>query len=225
MSQVESLTFQDRRIALHRAQKPSAETPTLLLLHGYGADEHDLIGLYPYLPQELDIICVRGKGSTPFGGAAWFDIYQSMDGSLSFNAEQALQAAEEINVLRRQMVAEELIKPGPLILGGFSQGSSISMLATVLDPQDVRALLIMSGRVTENLKDLISDPDSLKDLPVFIGHGSHDQVIPLDFGHQVRDLWANLPVISEYHEYPMAHQVAAEELTDINRWFGTFLQD
>jgi len=220
---VESLSFHDRKIALHRSDRSSQQTPTLLLLHGYGADEHDLMGLYSYLPPELDVICVRGEGETPFGGAAWFDIHQSFDGSLSFDAEQALAAARKINALREIMQAENFIKAGPLILGGFSQGASITMLCTILDPDSPAALLLMSGRVTANLSKLVTTSEALSDLPVFIGHGTMDNVIPIDFGRQVRDFWTELPVRSEYHEYPMGHQVSPEELQDINTWFGSFL--
>lgn len=223
MTAVESQEFQGRKIALHRSPDSVEHAGTLLLLHGYGADEHDLIGLHPYLSPELDIICIRAAGQTPFGGAAWFDITQSMDGSLHFNSEQALDAAQEINRLRREMLSSGFIRPGKLLLGGFSQGASVSMLSTFLQPEGLNGLLIMSGRITDKLAEVSDKSEAIQDLPVFVSHGSHDPVIPIEFGHEVRDFWTNQPARSEYHEYPMAHQIAAEQLVDIKTWLSGIL--
>jgi phospholipase/carboxylesterase len=220
MSTVESLVFRNRNLALHRASDSKA---TLVLLHGYGADEHDLVGLYPNLPDDLDLICVRGSGRTPYGGAAWFDIGMEPDGSLIFNEDQAVVAAQSVAELITGMVSENLLRSRKIIIGGFSQGASIAMLTAALGINEFDGLMILSGRMTENLAQRLSSNSLREHFPVFAAHGVGDPVIPLSFGRAIQDFWSNQMVDFEYHEYEMGHQICMAELEHMNEWLGRFL--
>ena len=57
-----------------------------------------------------------------------------------------------------------------------------------------------------------------KALPIFMAHGSYDPVLPLALGTHARDLLAATGYEVEWHDYPMAHAVCAEEIADIRRW-------
>jgi len=213
---VESLRFRNRALAISRGESPRA---TLLLLHGYGADEYDLMGLAPQLPQSLDLISIRGPGQTPFGGAAWFDIGTTPDGSLVFHEEQALAVAEGLQSLVPALHKAGIIRTESLFLGGFSQGCSIAMLLTALQPEHFRGLLLMSGRMTDSLRETLLLADLAEGFPVFIAHGSEDSVIPLKFGRELRDHWERTGPHSQYREYAMGHEICSRELADINTWF------
>ena len=56
------------------------------------------------------------------------------------------------------------------------------------------------------------------DTPVFLAHGTHDPVIPVDRAVASRDALLALGQPVEWHEYPMQHSVCAPELADLNRW-------
>ena len=73
-----------------------------------------------------------------------------------------------INELQDQKVIPE----SKVILAGFSQGATISNLVTLQNPAIVRSLLIMSGRLTEQIDELLDVSADLKKLPVFAGHGA-----------------------------------------------------
>ena len=74
----------------------------LILLHGYGADMHDLIGLSTWFKPQVDLLCLDGLMATPFGGREWFDITYTPTGDLVFNDAQALTAARKVaNVIRK----------------------------------------------------------------------------------------------------------------------------
>lgn len=196
---------------------------TLILLHGYGADEHDLMGLVPYFDENLQVLSIRAPGSTAFGGASWFDIGMHADGSLQFNAEQALSSAQGVIQLIETMRSTGTITEGQIILGGFSQGASISNLITLSSPKLIKGLLIMSGRLTEGIKALLKDAESLRGLPVFAGHGTQDEVIPIEFGRQIVSFWEALPVHLEHYEYAMGHEINQAELLHIQAWFERHL--
>jgi len=90
-------------------------------------------------------------------------------------------------------------------------------------PDLIRALLLMSGRLTEGVELLTTAAESLKGLPVFAGHGTMDQVIPIDYGRKIVSFWESLPVNLDHHEYAMGHEINQEELTHIQNWFEGFL--
>ncbi len=57
-------------------------------------------------------------------------------------------------------------------------------------------------------------------LPIFIAHGSYDSVVPQPLGMASRDTLAQLGFAIEWHSYPMAHQVCAEEIADLRAWIA-----
>jgi len=220
---MEQLKIDGRNVLRRGANSEHDFKGTLVLLHGYGADEYDLMGLSPYFEPDLDILSIRGPGQTPYGGASWFDIDMLSDGSLKFNVSQAQASCDGVITLIDQLKAEGVIKDEKIILAGFSQGASISNLITLNKPDLIRALLLMSGRLTEGVELLTTAAESLKGLPVFAGHGTMDQVIPIDYGRKIVSFWESLPVNLDHHEYAMGHEINQEELTHIQNWFEGFL--
>ena len=224
MNNIEQLNISGRSILRRPVADPNSSKGTLVLLHGYGADEFDLMGLANYFDANLQVLSIRGPGTTPFGGAAWFDIDMAADGSLRFNHEQALESSQRIIALIRQMIAQGVITSDSVILGGFSQGATIANLVTLQAPELIQALLIMSGRIQEQAKQLLTDASAVKDLPVFAGHGTLDQVIPIEFGREIVKFWQTMPVQLVHYEYAMGHEINLDELTHIQTWLASVIR-
>ena len=220
MSQIQQLNYSGRSVLVRPAQSQAERKGTLILLHGYGADEYDLMGLASYFDPNLQVLSIRAPGQTPFGGAAWFDINMAADGSLIFDADQAVTSSQGVHELILEMQADGTIPEQRVVLGGFSQGASISSLVALANPELLTGLLIMSGRLTEGIEKFITDREKLHSLPVFVGHGTHDPVIPIDFGRQMVAFWKQLPVKLTHDEYPMAHEINQAELQAILNWFS-----
>lgn len=221
MNNIEQLKISDRKILRRPSADPNAAKGTLILLHGYGADEYDLMGLASYFDANLQILSIRGFGTVMYGGASWFDIDMNVDGSLKFNIEQALESATGVATLIETLKQEGIIPDQKIILAGFSQGATIANLVTLKQPELIKALLIMSGRLTDQVDSLLQNPGSLASLPVFAGHGAHDNVIPIEYGRQIVSFWEKLPVQFEHHEYAMGHEICQEELGHIQNWMNT----
>ncbi len=221
MPNLEQLTLKGSKVLLRPASQSESCKGTLVLLHGYGADENDLMGLAPYFDENLQIISIRGPGSTVYGGASWFDIDMLPDGSLKFNSEQALSSTALVIDTILDLQSQKIINNGKVVIGGFSQGASISNLVTLTNPNLIKALLSMSGRLTEDALELLKDSQALLNLPVFAGHGINDTVIPIEFGRQIVAFWKTLPVILQDFEYPMGHEISQSELNHIQNWLDT----
>ena len=222
MNNFEQLTINDSKVLFRPAADANECKGTLVLLHGYGADEYDLMGLAPYFDANLQVFSIRGPGATMYGGASWFDIDMFADGSLKFNTEQALESHQRVISILQALQVDDRFQIDKYILAGFSQGASISNMVTLAQPDLIKALLIMSGRLTEDVAKLLANKGDLKGLPVFAGHGTNDQVIPIEFGRKIVEFWSDLPVELDHHEYTMAHEICQDELQDIQSWLKKY---
>ena len=203
---------------------------TIIWLHGLGADGRDFEPIIPalQLPDALGIRFLFPEA--PFrpvtinGGMemrAWFDI-ASVQRDSGVNREQL---AESVNGVR-SLVAQEAERGIPadrVVLAGFSQGGAVVLQAATcagaageppIRPAGVVALSTYLP-VTESVAPPPEPPT-----PIFQAHGSFDPLIPIHFAGMSSRALTKLGWTVEYHEYPMAHQVAEAEIRDI----GIFLR-
>lgn len=141
----------------------------LVLLHGYGADQHDLFSLAPLLPPELTVAAVRAPlpMPVPSPGAAWYPIegLDARDGrAVTAGARAFLRWLEGIDA-------------GQVMLLGFSQGAAVALQALRLEPERFDGVVALSGYAADGV--LPGDADlARRRPPVFWGRGDQDPVIP-----------------------------------------------
>jgi phospholipase/carboxylesterase len=188
----------------------------LVLFHGFGADEHDLLPIGHELDPRLRVISLQAPIALDFGGRAWFNLQQTPQG-LSFDPAEvaeasrlALEAVEEIARLH----------PRPL-LGGFSQGAGMALSVALPRPDLTSGVLVLSG--VPPRAEQPGTPASLHGLPAFVAHGNHDPLIPVEVGRATRDLLQRLGANVTYREYPMGHMVIPAELSDARTWLSSVL--
>lgn len=197
-------------------REPAAEVREaglLVLLHGYGADEKDLMGLSPALDPSLRILSVRAPHPTPMGGYAWFGI--EFDSEIrSYDLDQAASSLDDLveflSELRREVA-------GPMAIVGFSQGAMMAFAAVARQPELAGSVALMSGKALDSL--LPADPPQGLDAVRFlIQHGTYDPLVPVENGRELDALLTRWGVDHEYREYAMGHAVSAESLDDLARW-------
>jgi phospholipase/carboxylesterase len=106
---------------------------------------------------------------------------------------------------------------GKLIVSGFSQGALMALDAGLRTTQKIAGIVAMSGGLYEpDLPDLRARAG----LPVLMAHGSVDEVVPVHYARRARRLLEDAGIDVEYHEYPMGHQVAAEEAADVRAFLA-----
>ena len=198
---------------------PSAERtgkPLLVLLHGYGADEHDLFGLVPYLPEGLVVAALAAPLTPPWPmpGRSWYAI-----DDLAGRDPAAITAAGQ--ALLDWLDAEGMDAGSRIALLGFSQGAAVSLQAMRLAPERFGAVVALSGYAAQG--ELPGDAALRERRPaVFWGRGSHDDVIP---PHHIDHTAQWLPDHSTLsgRVYPgLTHSISEQELADIavflERW-------
>jgi phospholipase/carboxylesterase len=208
--------------ALTYRERPSAGAPVglLVLHHGRGADEHDLLGLAETLdPQRrLHVVTPRGPLTIPgWPGAHWYVVprvgYPDPD---TFHGASAKLAAFHDELWERTGIA-----PADTVFGGFSMGSVMSYsLGLAGDRPAPAGILAFSGFVP-TVEGWQPDLASRPDLPVFIAHGRRDPVMEVGFARRARALLeaGGLPV--EYHESDAGHHIDPAHVPPAVAWLAS----
>jgi phospholipase/carboxylesterase len=189
----------------------------LILLHGVGSNEADLMGLEAELDDRFLIVSLRAPIEMGYGSYGWYHVTFTPNGP----SADPVEAKGSLVKLRRavdEVIAAYDADPERVYLMGFSQGCIMSLGACLTEPRKFAGIVGMSGRVPIGIEDEIAKPSEMSGLPILIVHGTADRVLTINEGRAIRDLLQKLPVKLEYHEYPMAHQVSRESLDEVKRW-------
>jgi phospholipase/carboxylesterase len=198
--------------------RPAAGDPegALVLFHGRGADERDLFPLLDMLDPERHLLgaTARGPLSLPPGGAHWYVVrrvgYPDPD---TFHSTYP-QVASWLD----ELLAEHGVPHERTVLGGFSQGSVMSYaLGLGEDRSRPAGIMALSGFIPE-VEGFQLDLDKAAGLPVAIGHGTHDPVIPVDFGRAARDRLTEAGAEVSYRESPVGHTIDPAFMRELPRW-------
>ncbi|MBO0981637.1 alpha/beta hydrolase [Microbacterium sp. SD291] len=212
----EDLTIDDA--ATRWSHDERERMPLLVLLHGYGADEHDLFGLTRYLPEGIAVASVAGPLTPPWPmpGRSWYPI-EGLDG----RSPAAVTTAAE--ALLRWVDVAAAGAPSVALLG-FSQGAAVALQAMRLAPERFGAVVALSGYSAAG--ELPND-ESLTELRphVFWGRGTHDDVIPPALVDHTAQ-W--LPEHSDLtgRVYPgLTHSISEDELLDVRAFLTRWIEN
>jgi len=187
----------------------------LILLHGRGTNEDDLLGLADYLDPRLFLISVRApfEFEQGFGGYTWYDVQD-------VGIPDPKQFEESYNRLVRFVLDVKQnypVDPRRVFLLGLSMGSIMSLALSLTRPELIRGVVAHSGYIPENTP-LQFAWDRLRDLSLFIAHGVDDPVIPVHLGRRAHDLLSKTQADLTYKEYPIPHSMSEESVADLADW-------
>jgi phospholipase/carboxylesterase len=203
----------------HRIREGAGDG-TLVLLHGRGADENDLFGLFDILdPQKrLTGVTVGAPLRLPPGGKHWYVVPR-----VGFPEPQTFAAS--YTALATLLDDELGLNWSKTVVGGFSQGTVMSYaLGLGADRPRPAAILAQSGFIP-TVAGWEADLESRRGLPVLITHGSLDPVISVQFAQAARDTLTAGGLDVTYRETPMAHTIDPRVLPDVQRWLGQAISD
>ncbi len=221
------MSADDAPIEIETGPQPTA---SIIWLHGLGADGHDFEPIIPELglPRPLAVRFVFPHAPyrpvTVNGGAtmrAWYDI--AMDGHGFRQDETHIRDSEQ--TLRRLIALERErgIDSRRIVLAGFSQGAAIALHTGLRYPQPLAGIMALSMPVPlpERIASELNPANA--HVPVFLAHGTHDQVVPYPMGESGHRLLNQIGIPVEWHSYSMDHSVCREEVADIRAWLGRVL--
>ena len=200
---------------VHRVREVEAPQGDLVLLHGRGADEHDLFGLFDVLDPERRLrgITVGGPLFLPPGGRHWYVVPRvGFPDHDTFHGSYAALG---------ELLDDELeLDWSRTVVGGFSQGTVMSYALGLGEHRPVPAgILAMSGFVP-SVEGWTADLAARRDLPVMIAHGSADPVISVGFARAARDELQAAGLQVTYRETPMPHTIDPRVIPELQGWLA-----
>ncbi|QEI06580.1 phospholipase [Pigmentiphaga aceris] len=197
-----------------RAAEGDAPVARLLLLHGVGGNETNLIALGALVDPRVEILFVQGPLTLGPQQFAWFQVQFGPQGP-SINAPQADQSRELLIRLIRGLATSM-----PPVIAGFSQGGILSASVGLTAPADVAGFAVLSGRILPEIAAKIAPREDLAKLSAFIGHGSFDDKLPVSWAERAAEWLTTLGVPHLAKHYPIGHGLSAEMADDFLQWLG-----
>jgi phospholipase/carboxylesterase len=207
-----------------------APEAAVIWLHGLGADGHDFEPLVPQLSwqgaPDMRFVFPHApvRPVTVNGGMrmrAWYDIVSISSGRDQDQkgiADSVNQAAALVGRERQRGIRADRI-----VVAGFSQGGAIALQLAIRYPETLAGLIALSTYLLLDHRLEGDRHDANRDLPVFVGHGTADPMVPCPMGEELARRLRGLGHPVEWHSYPMQHAVCPQEVTDLSAWLRTTL--
>jgi phospholipase/carboxylesterase len=203
------------------AERPAAgEAAGLLVLHhGRGTNEQDLLGLADVLDAERRLHVVTPRGPLTIDG--WPGYHWYTVPRVGYPDPETFRAAyDKLAAFHTELWERTGLTPEQTVLGGFSMGSVMSYaLGLGPDRPAPAGILAFSGFVP-TVEGWQPDLASRQDTRAFIAHGRRDPIMDVAFARQANALLEAGGLDVEYHESDAAHHIDPEHLRHAIRWLG-----
>ena len=218
-------------VEIETAPSPIA---SVIWLHGLGADGNDfapMVGeldlggvpplrfVFPHAPLRPVTI------NHGYVMRAWYDItFDDLTGvSRGGDAAGIRESQAQLEALIARENARG-VAARDITLAGFSQGGALALHCGLRHRERLAGILALSTYLPRAITLAAEAAAQNKNIPIFLAHGAFDAVIPLPLAIASRAALDALGYSIEWHQYPMAHAVCAQEITDIGSWLRQTLR-
>ncbi|MGH3055462.1 MAG: alpha/beta hydrolase, partial [Gaiellaceae bacterium] len=204
---------------VHTVYEPAGDGPhpTIVALHGWGANAMDLLGLAPYLVNgEFLVVCPQGQVEVPLGptvGYGWFPLTMGAPpdpGEFAAGVDAARHFID--TVVRRYPV-----DTNKLVVLGFSQGGVIAYALALAAPERFAGLVALSSWFPTSVAQALP-PRNRERLATLVHHGSRDDLIDIARGRESVENLRRLQVPVTFREFEMGHELNADSLAHLSDW-------
>ena len=209
---------EDLTYVAHAPAKASAHPPLIVLLHGSGANEQDMIGLWRDLPNEFVVMSLRAPFADGAGGYRWY----RKTGGPGGQAADIDISRKVIDVVVDHGIEHFHADPKRVFLAGFSQGAVMVYEVALREPDRFRGAAVLSGTLFPSATAQLPPASDLAREAFFIGHGTADNRIPFASATAAHATLRRLGVPAAFHPYPgMPHGTGGAEVRDLGAWLET----
>jgi phospholipase/carboxylesterase len=202
-----------------RLPAPAKPTKLLVLLHGVGGNETNLLNLADGI--DPDTLVVLGRGPLSLGGPqfAWFRVSFTANGP-QVSPEEAEHSRKLLITWLHQLQQQHGILPAQTVIAGFSQGGIMSASVGLSSPESLKGFGLLSGRILPELEPAIASKERLSTLKAFLSHGEQDNTLPVHWAHRSDALLTQLGVPHTLRLYTMDHGINAAMHADFVNWLA-----
>ncbi len=215
---------------VRRARHDAERCPVLLLIHGAGGDERALLPLARALPEGLNLVLPRAPRRMPRGGFMWYPVRFTLDGP-QVRAAQVDSACAQLAALLRRLPEVLGFAPPRLYLAGFSQGGALAAMLALQRPAALAGLALFGARLLPQLlegrrrarvparRGERRQP-RLENLPVFVAHGTLDEVLPLHHAALAMRALLRERARPTLRLHPAHHELTVAMAADFAQWLA-----
>jgi phospholipase/carboxylesterase len=195
--------------------------PVLILLHGYGSNENDLLEMPKSFDKDFVTFSLRAPFKTANGGFSWYDVEFLHDGEIKYTYSQLKQSREKILGFISKACRAYKADSSRVYVLGFSQGAIVAYDLAISSPKKIRGIVSLSGRLADESKVLKTDWTQVAKLKIFIAHGRSDNVIRYADSEKAFAFFKEKKVLDlTFRNYEMPHSISGGELNDIRAWLS-----
>jgi len=193
------------------------KTPVLIVLHGYGSNENDLLSLASSFDKKFLVFSLRAPVSAGRGGYCWFALDFLQDKTFRYEYSAAVSSGDAIMSFVSNACKSYKADSTQVFVLGFSQGAMMSYDLAFRYSQKIKGVVALSGLLMPQT-EARPTTDKLKRCRFFIAHGTQDNVITYMNGGSAAAFIKKKGVAVEFKSYSTAHSINDQEVADVNRW-------
>lgn len=211
--------------SLFQVERAAAGDPEglLVLHHGRGTDERDLIGLADFIDPEKRLRVVSPRAPLQLPGSPGYHWY--LVPRVGYPDAETFEAARAaLAELHDELWEESGLGPERTVLGGFSMGAVMSYtMGLSAERPAVAGILAFSGFVptVEGWEPALADRTETR---AFVSHGRRDPIIGIEFAERARALLTEGGLDVTYRESDLGHQIDPAHLREASAWLGEVLR-
>ncbi len=199
--------------------KAKSDPPVLILLHGYGSSEGDLIEIAKTLDERFLTFSLRAPFKGSEVGYSWYELTRTRTNELTSNYTELKESKAKILSFISNACKTYKADSTKVFLMGFSQGAIMAYDIALTSPTKIAGILALSGKMLEETKKAMTQATSVAKIKFFIAHGNSDNMIPIKEAEKANEfLKTNTIKEVTYKTYEMPHSISGAELNDIKAW-------
>lgn len=187
----------------------------ILLLHGMNSNTAIWDDFAQYIDDKTLLIAVEAPFKTSENSFRWYDIDLTQNTFVS-DLKQMTTTSNQLKSLLHQLKHEHNLKTEDIVLVGFSQGAILSLNMALTQPETISRIGVFSGMLPDEIDDRMAK--EVKDLAVFIAHGTEDKGIDLSFAKEVQSFLKRKNIQVKMTTEKSGHTITTQQFQDFILW-------
>ena len=200
-----------------RQPVPAQARKCVILLHGVGGNEQNLIDLATGIDPDTLVVFPRGPLNLSANQFAWFRVAFTANGPRIVEAEAEDSRRRMIHFVEQVKLAYG-IQAENTVIAGFSQGGIMSASVALSAPERVNGFAVLSGRILPELELHLATREQLAHLRAFVGHGEYDRTLPVLWAQRADQWLTDLGVEHVTRLYPVGHEISPAMHAEFLEW-------
>jgi len=185
--------------------------PVLLLLHGTGGNENDLLSIASMVDDQASALSVRGN-VLEHGMPRFFK--RLAEGVL--DQEDLAIRTDELYDFIQQAAKDYQFDANNVVAVGYSNGANIAANLIMKIQDSLKGAILYHPMIPNQDAEI----PNIKNLPVFIGAGENDRMVPLKESQGLKKMLEDQGADVTMHVEPYGHQLTGSEIEESKKWFG-----